>query len=131
MGKTRLDYLIACNTMIKEFGSLRPSLIGIFDFISIPTGQSEILYSFSVGGKIENSENKVLKIDIQIIGPDRSLFAEFSTNPPPTPLLGDINIEAKFPFSKFTTPGRYLLKAVVDGKELEDGDRFYFKVIQR
>ena len=120
-------YLIACDNIIRDDALLKPSLIGIFDVLVIPQGQTKLLYSFMVGGKFYTPTLGELSTKIKIIDPNKKLFKE-------TEVLGSVNsgdtdLKASFPFAEFTLRGKYLLKLSMGGVDMEDNDRFYFIVL--
>ena len=128
MEENVVSYLIACESILVDNITSRPTLVGIFDILVIPKGQEKLLYSFMVGGKIFSSGGGELNVKIKILGPDNKLFryVDLRNNVG----KGDVDIRSVFPLVEFTLSGRYMLKIEVNGKECDDDNKYYFEVLK-
>lgn len=127
MEKNEIAYLFTVDTLIRDELTKKPSYIGAFELLTIPKDQNELIYSFLVVGKILNVEAGHLEAKIRLLDKDKNELRNSSVSGEVG--AGDVDVSALFQFIKFTEPGRYYLKAEINGGEDNSG-RFYFDVIK-
>ncbi len=128
LDKDTLLYLVACDSIIVDDITKKPGYIGIFDLLVIPPKQEKLLYSFNIGGKIFTPKDGEMEVKINIIGPDGKVFK--STTTKSVVQKGDVDMRFGFHIVEFTLAGKYILKALINGVEADDGDRYYFDVVK-
>ena len=125
----KLLYLVTCYSILKDennFGS--ETYLNVFARIVIPKGSQFVAPTFWIGGRVTNTETKVFTAVIKIIGPEKNTVATSELSGHVNP--GSIDVSTIFNFIKFEQPGTYTIKMEVDGKDLEDDDRYFFEVVR-
>lgn len=121
-----VSYLLTTGKIIQDSASGKFSFIDVFDIIVIPKNDPSTIQSFSIGGKLMNAKAGILSVDVKILNPKGEVLSKM-------PLSGkvnggDVELSVLFPIVEFKDEGVYLLKVSMDGKDLPDDNKFYFKV---
>lgn len=126
--KPTLSYLVPTNRILQDSTSTKFTAIDVFSLIWIPKDQPFTLQSFSVLGRVFNLSLGQFKGDVKIIDPS-GVILQTSTIEGDIK-GGDLAFAAVFNLVKIEKEGKHFIRFSVNGRDLEDGDR-YFIVVQK
>lgn len=124
-----VSYLVATTRVMRDANKNGLfSFIDVFESLVIPKKLESATQSFTVAGKIYTDKAGFLKINVSVLNPKKEILntVELSGDF----VVGVIHISATFNLITFTTVGKHFLKVSINGKQLEDNDKFYFDVIK-
>ena len=127
--ETSLSYLLCAEKVIRDETSKKFTYIDVFSKVFFPSNSEKITHFFFVVGRVLSVKAGAIHVIILIKHSDGSIIAseDLSGNIQD----GDLEISAFFKLVEINKPGRYFLKAVVNGVELSDEAKFYFDVEQQ
>lgn len=127
MEKNEIAFLFACGNIIQDSGTKKFTYIDVFTAFVISKEVEFIYQNFWVAGRILNIDQGENKIEVKFIDAtgEREYGAAFVGGISKTQ---DTDFAARFDLVKLDRAGKFYLRTFLNGKQLNDGNRFYLEV---